>query len=425
MPLKPDESCRMAAHAAACIDAYAEGQLLTGQATSPSLEELTRRALAIHQQKKRLFVFFGTSECECHAVGPATRCFCSHSYSSHAWYETDTKRVGCRVDGCRCSCFSYVPGRGSTHIRCACKHSHAEHSSQGRPAGCRSCACDHFHSDWRCACGATYDEHGVSFMTAAERVAAGRPVEENLGGWGEEKPHLEAVCGGVTRMTSLLSGVERLGIAPLPHTDGAAANGPTSGPAASSTAAILCNYDQRADAHVARLRKLRDGQAARAGGKRLGSGPTPLALPAPTPHTPPRGGAARGGGVARGGGAARGRGGARGSGLVGAPPSARTQRELAAAAAEARVTAAVIQCAPCTAATVAATAVVASTAATAGRPAAPSHVSGGSSRPPAQKGPPTAGRPKRSSAGVAVAAARRERAANAAEQRTLAVVATS
>ena len=267
----------MAAHAGACIDAYAEGQLLTGEATSPSLEELTRRALVIHQQKKRLYVFFGTLESECHAVGPATRCFCGHSYSSHAWYETDTKRVGCRVEGCRCECFKYVPGRGSTHIRCGCKHGHAEHSSQGRPGGCRSCACDHFHSDWRCDCGATYDEHSMSFMTAAERVAAGRPVEENLGGWAKEKPHLEAVCGGVTRMTSLLSGVERLGIAPLPHTDGAAAFGPTTGPAVcaeSSTAAVLSNYDQRADAHVARLRKLRDGQAARAGCTRLGSGPT-------------------------------------------------------------------------------------------------------------------------------------------------------
>ena len=393
----------MAAHAAACIDAFSEGQLLTGEATSPSLEELKRRALVIHQQKKRLFVFFGTPDSECHAVGPATRCFCGHSYSSHAWYETDTKRVRCRVEGCRCECFKIVPGRGSTHIRCACKHSHADHCSQGRPGGCRLCACDHFHSDWRCACGATYDEHSMSFMTAAERVAAGLPVEENLGGWAKEKPHLEAVCGGVTRMTSLLSGVERLGIAPLPHTDGTAAAGPAACPAAcaaSSTAAMLSSYDQRADAHVARLRKLRDGQAARAGGRRLGSGPTPLAPPGPTPPATARGRGGAGGG-------------ARGSGLVGAPPSARAQRELAAAAAEARAAAAAeLQCVPCTAAA-ATTALVA----TAGRPAARPHASNGGARPPAPKGLPAAGRPRRSSAGAAVAAARRERAANAAEKR--------
>ena len=123
-------TAQMAAHAAASIDAFSEGQLLTGEATSPSLEELQRRALVIHQQKKRLFVFFGTPDSECHAVGPATRCFCGHSYSSHAWYETDTKRVRCRVEGCRCECFKYVPGRGSTHIRCACKHGHAERCLQ-------------------------------------------------------------------------------------------------------------------------------------------------------------------------------------------------------------------------------------------------------------------------------------------------------
>ena len=45
-------------HGVARIDPA--GQLLTGEATSPSLEELKRRALVIHQQKKRLFVFFGT-----------------------------------------------------------------------------------------------------------------------------------------------------------------------------------------------------------------------------------------------------------------------------------------------------------------------------------------------------------------------------
>ena len=135
------------ADAAASINAYAEAQFLTGQTTRPSLGELTRRALRIHQQRHRLFVFWECGGHECHAVGPATRCFCSHSYSSHAWYETDTKRVGCRVDGCRCGCFSYVPGRGSTHIRCACKHGHSEHVSEGRPGGCWSCACDHFHSD--------------------------------------------------------------------------------------------------------------------------------------------------------------------------------------------------------------------------------------------------------------------------------------
>ena len=89
-----------------------------GQATQPSLEELTRRALQIREKNERLFVYWTShAGIECQAVGPATRCFCEHSYSSHAWYETSSKRVKCRVDGCKCTCFSYVPGRGATHLR--------------------------------------------------------------------------------------------------------------------------------------------------------------------------------------------------------------------------------------------------------------------------------------------------------------------
>ena len=247
------------------IDAYYEAHLLTGEASSPSVEELTRRALKIREDNTRLFVHW-TSDAAvepCQAIGPATRCFCSHSYSSHAWYETESKRVRCRVDGCRCTCFSYVPGRGSTHLRCTCKHEHHDHrSSDGKPSRCHhpGCGCAGFHSNWRCgSCGETYDEHRTTFETAAERARSGKPVEENLGGWSDEKPHLDAVCGGVTRMSSLLSGIERVGIAPLPITDGtpADATGSSQATSLSSTAAVFTNYDRKADAHVGRLRRLK------------------------------------------------------------------------------------------------------------------------------------------------------------------------
>ena len=343
--------------AAQHIDAYAEAQLLTGTAQSPSVEELTRRALKIKEERSRLFVFWECGESECHAVGPHTRCACGHSYSSHAWYETTTKKVRCRVDGCKCSCFSYVPGQGSSKIRCACKHSLEDHrKADGTLGPCSKCTdCKGFHSDWRCGtCGQTYDDHRVTFMTAAERAAAGRSVEENLGGWSQEKPHLDAVCGGITRMTSLLSGAERAGIPLLQHTDGAgaASSAVVCQPcAASSTAAMFSNYDRRADSHVARLRQLRDNAPADRGlGRRLGGGELAATIaPAPAPR-PPRpasaghGGAGRGGGAAaaRGrGGVARGRGGGGGGGGAvvssGRAPSAQERRELAAAAAEARL----------------------------------------------------------------------------------------
>ena len=228
----------------------------------PSYEELERRALKIHADKTRLFVFWRSSNgIDCHAVGPHTRCFCNHNWSSHAWYETgktaSTRQVRCRVDGCKCTCFQYHPGRGSSHLRCGCKHTHEDHSHNGRPGKCKKpgCECTGFHSDWRCGCGATFDEHTTTLETRAERLAAGKPAEENLGGWGAEKPHLDAVCGAVTRMDSLLHGVERLALAG----DGGAGPSALAAPAASSTAAVLQSYDRRAEAHVARLRRIRDG----------------------------------------------------------------------------------------------------------------------------------------------------------------------
>ena len=140
--------------AAASIDTYYEANLLTGEATSESVEQLTKKALAIKEKNERLFVYWTSSSAaaECQAIGPATRCFCNHSYSSHAWYETETKRVRCRVEGCRCTCFSYVPGRGATHIRCGCKHEHHEHrTARGTPTKCQhpGCDCTGFHSNWR------------------------------------------------------------------------------------------------------------------------------------------------------------------------------------------------------------------------------------------------------------------------------------
>lgn len=77
-------------------------------------------------------------------------------------------------------------------------------------------------------------------------------TESNLGGWSEEKPHLDAVCGGVTSMVSLLTGIERASVAPgEPGADVVPLP-------LSSTAAVLGNYDRKAEEHVARLRKVKE-----------------------------------------------------------------------------------------------------------------------------------------------------------------------
>ena len=411
----------MPSHAAA-IDAYYEANLLCGQATEPSLEELTRRALEIKERGDRLYVHWTspTAEVECQAIGPATRCFCGHSYSSHSWYETGSKQVRCRVDGCRCACFSYVPGRGSTHLRCTCKHEHHDHRRpDGRPGACQraNCSCTGFHSSWRCgSCGEAYDAHTTLFETKRDRAQAGKLSEETLGGWGEEKPHLEAVCGGVTRMSSLLSGVERAGMPLLAHTDGAA---PASTAAdvpvpLSSTAAIFGNYDRRADAHVARLRRLKESSqssrfAGGAAGHRLGAPPPPAAA------------------LGVGAGHRRGALGRERAPVVSVPaprpraPTKAGMRELAAAAAEARAGAGHASAdepqppeasplstreAPAPSTTAASSSHRASAV-----PGPASHRSAGATARPIVAPPP------RGAAKAAVAAARRERAAEAAERR--------
>ena len=400
--------------AAASVDAYFEANLLQGQASSPSYEELKRRALKIREDGSRLFVHWTSpaAAVECQAVGPSTRCFCNHSWSSHAWYETGSKHVRCRVDGCKCTCFSYVPGRGSTHIRCACKHDLNDHrDAEGRPCACKreGCDCTGFHSNWRCgSCGETYDAHTTVFETKRERALAGKPTEENLGGWSDEKPHLDAVCGGVTRMSSLLSGVERTDIPLLPHTDGASAASASIVPAQmSSTAAVFANYDRRADAHVARLRKLKEMSES----SRFAGGTPGRRLTAAV-STAPRSGAPSG---ARSGAAAPAHG--HNPGRVAqrsGPPSKATLRELAASAAEGRAQAMSLPQAPSQAPSAA---VASSTRGMATTQAASARPPSGRAAKPAGKGAAGGASGARGAAKAAVMAARRERAANAAEAR--------
>lgn len=39
----------------------------------------------------------------------------------------DTKNVFCKVKGCSCQCFYYIPTHGSYDFKCLCKHSFKEH----------------------------------------------------------------------------------------------------------------------------------------------------------------------------------------------------------------------------------------------------------------------------------------------------------
>lgn len=116
------------------------------------------------------------------------------------------KHVHCRVDGCECNSFQYIPGHGTFWPKCACHHTHEEHRSNGVMGGCQhvGCTCESFYSPFACACGYLWEDHKTTVETLQERRASGRPVDKLVGGEGTE-----AACGAITNFTSLLPGVDR------------------------------------------------------------------------------------------------------------------------------------------------------------------------------------------------------------------------
>jgi hypothetical protein len=140
---------------------------------------------------------------DCHNVGPATRCMCMHSYRAHRWWELQTKQVGCRVPGCPCRCYSYLPMRGSCAARCVCKHELEQHRLGG---GCCKCSCAHYATPQRCDCGMSYEQHSTCFETRSQRLAGGRAAVAVGGG----RPEFEAATGAVTDLMSLLPAGDRV-----------------------------------------------------------------------------------------------------------------------------------------------------------------------------------------------------------------------
>ena len=74
--------------AAASIDAYYEANLLTGEASQPSLDELTKKALKIKDDGDRLFVHWTSpgAAVECQAIGPVcSNCLACVTFSMSSW----------------------------------------------------------------------------------------------------------------------------------------------------------------------------------------------------------------------------------------------------------------------------------------------------------------------------------------------------
>lgn len=183
-------------------------------------EEIRRRAA---NPKRRLYVNWRNKETglDCRAIGPQSMCLCQHRYNEHDWDAFETKAVRCKMPGCSCSCFHYVPVRGSQDLRCSsCHRSWREHRPQdhGCPVGGTR-----FASSYNCSCTGTYMQHETVFESRSERVRDGRPLDA---GWMEQaaKEGLP-VChlGGIMGFSSLADGVDRAYAGLERESDGAAA----------------------------------------------------------------------------------------------------------------------------------------------------------------------------------------------------------
>ncbi|BFZ04151.1 hypothetical protein BsWGS_07190 [Bradybaena similaris] len=200
--------------AGASVDAYAEYRRIVGDDDggtmfTPEEYEAYKKKVLPQRIKNRLYTAYANpSGMDCKLIGPETPCFCTHRYKQHKtdFEEIPTKRpilLPCKVSGCPCASYHYVPLNGSQPIRCTCKHSADEHNVKPpyvcKRGGCIKCT--GFTSHFTCACGSTHKDHRMIVETGDEREARGHPV-------GQAVPY--QAMGGLTGFSSLAEGYLRL-----------------------------------------------------------------------------------------------------------------------------------------------------------------------------------------------------------------------
>ena len=237
------------------LDAYHRYNMIVGEADGGNpLPEAQYRKLekrCLEAAKDRLFCTWRNMKTgmDCVNVGPMTRCFCGHSYRAHAFYRNQSKKVHCRVPGCKCTCFNYVYHRGGRAVKCQCKHDLEEHRDKnGRPIPCTHgdgrCMCNGFVPTVTCTCEQPATVHRTIFERRSERETSGRvtralweEMEKTGGGGGElmikdgQQPQQEEIigagrnlananmamaagAGGLTSYLSLAPGTERVLVQP-------------------------------------------------------------------------------------------------------------------------------------------------------------------------------------------------------------------
>ncbi|KAJ0055353.1 hypothetical protein NL108_016306 [Boleophthalmus pectinirostris] len=168
------------------LDEYCEYTRIVGEDDGGTLftpqqyEEYKRRVVP-GRLHNRLYVSYGVpGGPDCKLIGPETPCFCTHRYKQH---QTELEQLpaqrplelACRVRGCSCSRYQYVPHTGSRPVRCSCKHLPEEHQASGGHH-CSRCLCRGFHSPSACGCGRPYSAHRTLVESGEERQARGAPV---------------------------------------------------------------------------------------------------------------------------------------------------------------------------------------------------------------------------------------------------------
>ncbi|XP_007901377.1 protein FAM221A isoform X2 [Callorhinchus milii] len=198
--------------APAAVDAYVEYKRIVGDDDggilfTPEEYEQYKKEVLPMRLKNRLFVAWASPNgIDCKLVGPETLCFCNHRYKQH---KTDFKEIPrerpillpCKVHGCRCISYNYVPLNGTQPIRCRCKHFSEDHIEVS-PFKCNKCSsCTGFHSPFTCGCGEPTYAHEMIIETKEERTARGRST-------GHDTPF--AAMGGLTGFNALADGYMRL-----------------------------------------------------------------------------------------------------------------------------------------------------------------------------------------------------------------------
>ncbi|XP_038580600.1 protein FAM221A isoform X3 [Micropterus salmoides] len=174
-----------------------------GKLFTPEQYEAYKRKVLPQRVKNRLYVSFGVpGGIDCKLIGPETQCFCTHRYKQH---KTDFEVVPserpltlpCRVRGCHCPAYQYVPRIGPNPVHCRCKHLPQDHS-EATGHLCKKCtSCSGFQSPFTCLCGQASSAHQTLVETKLEREARGQPV-------GRDVPY--AAMGGLIGFSSLLDG---------------------------------------------------------------------------------------------------------------------------------------------------------------------------------------------------------------------------